>query len=253
MANRSTDGLPLTVGIDLGDKRSHYCFLDAQGEIVDEGVVPSTEAGFSHRFRSLEPCRMALEVGTRSAWLYELLQGFGHEVYVANPRQLKLISQSDRKDDRTDAETLARVARMDPKLLRPIQHRGPEARRHLAVVRSRPAEVAALAGGPRDPRLRQGPRVQSSVEDPPDRLGPLGGAEVEGPPTGLVDGVGPVLLDEFRELAELRPEDRPPLPELVEVLRCMRPRALAHVAPTWQPGFPGCDLARFATRGHGSH
>ena len=141
MTNRSTDVLALTVGIDLGDKRSHYCFVDAQGEIVEEGAVPSTEAGFSRRFQSLEPCRMALEVGTRSAWLCELLQGFGHEVYVANPRQLKLISQSDRKDDRTDAETLARVARMDPKLLRPIQHRGAEARRHLAVVRSRDALV----------------------------------------------------------------------------------------------------------------
>ncbi len=137
MVDGTADQGRVTVGFDLGDRQSRYCFLDAQGEVMEEGSIPMTEGGISHRFRSLEACRIALEVGTCSAWVTELLQGYGHEVYVANPRQVKLISHSDRKDDRTDAETLARVARLDPKLLRPIRHRGPKARGHLAVVRSR--------------------------------------------------------------------------------------------------------------------
>ena len=61
----------------------------------------------------------------------------GHEVIVANPRKVKLITQSVKKNDRMDAEQLARLARVDPKLLSPIQHRGAEAQADLAVVRGR--------------------------------------------------------------------------------------------------------------------
>jgi transposase len=82
-------------------------------------------------------CRIALEVGTHSPWLSRLLTSIGHEVIVANARQVQLISASSRKDDRVDAETLARLARVDPKLLRPIRHRSEEAQKDLAVIRVR--------------------------------------------------------------------------------------------------------------------
>ena len=48
-------------------------------------------------------CRIAIEVGTHSPWVSRLLQGMGNEVIVANARQVKLISNSSRKDDRRDA------------------------------------------------------------------------------------------------------------------------------------------------------
>ena len=67
----------------------------------------------------------------------------GHEVIVANPRKVKLITQSVKKNDRMDAEQLARLARVDPKLLSPIHHRGPEAQADLAVVRARMTLVDA--------------------------------------------------------------------------------------------------------------
>jgi transposase len=51
------------------------------------------------------------------------------------------IFQSDSKNDLLDAEQLARVARMDPKLLYPIEHRDRSARADLAVMRSRDALV----------------------------------------------------------------------------------------------------------------
>jgi len=66
-----------------------------------------------------------------------LLTELGHEVYVANARQVKLISQSSRKDDRLDAQTLARLARVDPELLAPIRHRSEEAQQDLNVIRVR--------------------------------------------------------------------------------------------------------------------
>ena len=68
-----------------------------------------------------------------------LLEDFGHEVLVANARRLRFIYDSDDKGDRVDAEALARVARLDPGLLKPIRHRGEEAQQHLAVVRARDA------------------------------------------------------------------------------------------------------------------
>jgi transposase len=85
--------------------------------------------------------RIALEVGGHSAWVSELLKELGHEVIVANARKLRMIFQSDSKNDRLDAEQLARVARMEPRLLYPIEHRNRSARADLAVMRSRDALV----------------------------------------------------------------------------------------------------------------
>jgi len=61
----------------------------------------------------------------------------GHEVIVANSHKVKLITQSVRKNDRIDARQLARLARVDPKLLSPIRHRGEQAQKDLAVIRAR--------------------------------------------------------------------------------------------------------------------
>ena len=134
---------PLTIGIDLGDRTSRYCILDGDGEVVKEGSVGSTNAALKQTFGQIKKSRFALEVGTHSPWVSRLLKELGHEVIVANPRQLKLITQSSRKDDRVDAEMLARLARVDPKLLRPIRHRGEAAQMDLMAIRARAALVEA--------------------------------------------------------------------------------------------------------------
>jgi transposase len=133
----------MTIGMDLGDKTSRYCVLDDQGEIVREGSVATTKKAMLQTFGALKRCRMAIEVGTHSPWLSRLLKSLGHEVIVANARQVKLISASSRKDDRLDARTLARLARVDPQLLRPIQHRSEQAQGHLLQIRVRAALVEA--------------------------------------------------------------------------------------------------------------
>ena len=130
----------LTIGIDLGDRKSHVCVLDADGEVVEESRIATTPKAVRRGSRAA-PTRIALEVGGHSAWVSELLKELGHEVIVANPRKLRMIFQSDSKNDRLDAEQLARVARMDPRLLSPIEHRERSARADLAVMRSRDALV----------------------------------------------------------------------------------------------------------------
>src|SRR5882757_3829649 len=133
----------LTIGLDLGDRRSRYCVLDECGEVVEEGSVATTKKGLGEAFGGRKRNRIGLEVGTHSPWVSRLLNGLGHEVIVANARQVKLISQSTRKDDKWDARTLGRLARIDPQLLRPIRHRSERAQLDLTHIRVRAALVEA--------------------------------------------------------------------------------------------------------------
>jgi transposase len=132
---------PITIGIDLGDKNSRFCVLE--GDRMQEGSLQTTQKAMRQHFAALGRCRIAIEVGTHSRWVSRLLGELGHEVYVANARQLRLISESTRKDDRLDAQTLARVARVDPQLLRPVRHRSDEVQLDLAAIRVRATLVEA--------------------------------------------------------------------------------------------------------------
>src|SRR5262249_23766634 len=86
---------------------------------------------------------ITLETGTHSPWLSRLLTELGHEAIVAHARNVRLIGESRRKDDRLDARAPARLARIDPKLLSPIQHRSAQAQADLSVIRARYALVRA--------------------------------------------------------------------------------------------------------------
>jgi len=132
-----------TIGIDLGDKISRYAIMNRDGVVVEEGAfrnqVESIEKHFGERGRA----RVALEVGTQSAWIARELERLGHEVIVANARELKWITASDEKNDRNDARKLARLARADRNLLHAVQHRSSEQQAELAVIRARDAMVRA--------------------------------------------------------------------------------------------------------------
>jgi transposase len=132
----------LTVGVDLGDKWSNYCVLGLDGETLVEGELQTSQRCFSEFFAALMPARVVMEVGTHSAWAHDAVAGCGHEVLVANPRQMEGPKQRKRKNDRIDAHKLARVGRMDPQSLFPIQHRNVEVRRDLLALRARGALVA---------------------------------------------------------------------------------------------------------------
>lgn len=136
----------ITIGMDLGDKTSRYCAIGNNGEVLCEGSVPTTKKGMRQIFAALGRCRVALEVGTHSPWVSRLLKSLGHEVVVANARQVKLITQSSRKDDKLDAQMLARLARVDPQLLRPIRHRSEQAQLDLMQIRVRAGLVEARTG-----------------------------------------------------------------------------------------------------------
>lgn len=126
-----------TVGMDMGDKNHSICVLDADGGVRARKTLSNTAKALQQYFGALPPCRIALEAGTHSGWVSRLLEGFGHEVLVGNPRKLRVIWDSNDKHDDRDAEMLARIARFDPQLLHPIHHRGQEAHTDLAVIKAR--------------------------------------------------------------------------------------------------------------------
>jgi transposase len=195
----------VTIGMDLGDRNSRYCLLSDEGEILEEDQVATTKAGMTQKFGSLGRARIAIEVGTHSPWVSRLLQKLGHEVVVANPKQVKLITESSRKDDRLDAQTLARLARIDPQLLRPIQHRSEKAQTALMVIRVRAALMAtrtSLVNAARGLAKSMGERLPKCDAD---QMGILRAGSL---PTKLRQVLEP-LLKEVESLTEkLKDSDR---------------------------------------------
>jgi len=132
----------LIAGLDLGDRTSHVCVLDAvSGVVLERNSIRTGVASFERHFAKATPMRVALETGTHSPWASRTITEFGHDVIVANSRELPLVYNSRRKSDRIDAEKLARLARLDVKLLAPVQHRTAHAQQGLALLRSRSALV----------------------------------------------------------------------------------------------------------------
>ena len=192
MSDGSKDQPQMTAGLDLGDNYSYLCLIDQlSGEVMEEGRLRTTPEAFRRRFSSERPMRIAIEAGTHSPWASRVLEQCGHEVLVANARKLRLIYSNKRKTDEIDAENLARLARVDPKLLYPLKHRGEDSQAHMALIRSRQALVGCRTqlvnhvrgavksfGG----RLPKGPAVSfhnKAAEHIPEALWPALGPILE--------------------------------------------------------------------------
>ena len=134
-----------TIGIDLGDKMSHYLILNEDGLAVEEGSFRNNVDSIAKHFGNRGRARVAMEVGAQSAWIAREFARLGHEVIVANARELKWITSSDDKNDRNDARKLARLARADRTLLQPVEHRTADQQTELAVLRARDALVRSRA------------------------------------------------------------------------------------------------------------
>src|SRR5208337_3699422 len=133
----------LTIGLDLGDRWSFFCVLDEAGQVILERKLPTTPEAMKQIFEKIPRSLVAMETGTHSPWVSRLFTELGHGVIVAHAQKVQLITKSNRKDDRHDARTLARLARIDPELLGPVQHRSAQAQIHLTVIRARAELVSA--------------------------------------------------------------------------------------------------------------
>lgn len=127
----------VAIGLDLADMWSDWVGLDESGAEVRRERVKTTEGELRGVFGAIGSTKIALEVGTHSAWVSRLLSSLGHTVVVANARRVALISKNRRKNNGIDAEFLARLLRADEKLLFPIHHRQASSQVDLATLRSR--------------------------------------------------------------------------------------------------------------------
>ena len=150
----SSSKVERTIGIDLGDVWSHYCTLNQDGEVIDRGRFRTTPASVDKWFTDLPRTRIAMEAGTHSIWISEQLQELGHEVLVANVRELRAISHSDRKSDRGGCGEAGTICSDGPEAPPPDlspEHRSaggtyPDPRPRHLLVRLRTAAVNAVRG-----------------------------------------------------------------------------------------------------------
>lgn len=133
----------VAIGVDLADVWSDWVGLDDRGEMIGRDRVKTTESELRKLFGAMAPTTIALEVGAHSAWVSRVLSSLGHTVVVANARRVALIHRNKRKNNRIDAEFLARLVRTDKKLLFPIEHRDERSQAELAVLRARDLMVGA--------------------------------------------------------------------------------------------------------------
>jgi transposase len=127
----------ITIGLDLGDKKHAVCVLNAAGEVVEECAITNHKESLRRLSQKYPNSRIAMEVGTHSPWTSRFFKDLGHEVLVANPRKLRAIYTSVRKSDQSDAHMIARLARVDPILLSPIEHSTEEQQRDLLQIKLR--------------------------------------------------------------------------------------------------------------------
>ena len=127
----------VTIGIDLGDKNHEVCVLDNAGEVIDRFMVGNTKIQLQKAFAKYAGALVAMETGTHSPWVSRVLVALGCRVLVGNARKLRAIWTSSQKSDTKDAEMLARIARLDPKLLYPIRHRSQKAQVDLEQIKAR--------------------------------------------------------------------------------------------------------------------
>lgn len=175
----TSTALPMTVGLDLGDRNSRYCLHDAE-KIVERGTAVMTPGGMRRCLRRLVDRgakRLILEVGGQSAWVSRVGAEVGLEVVVANPRRVRLISHDVYKTDERDSRILAELGQVRPDLLKPVEHRSKQAQQDLIVVRTRANLVdcrTALVNEVRQRVKSLGVRIPScSPEAFPVRAKPL--------------------------------------------------------------------------------
>ena len=126
-----------TIGLDVSDKHTHGFVVGAHGEEVERFRCQTAAEGLQTVMAKYGGSQVVLEVGPHSPWMSRLLQSMELEVIVANPRRVRLIADSERKNDRLDAERLARLGRVDTRLLSPVRHRSEQAQKDLILLKAR--------------------------------------------------------------------------------------------------------------------
>ncbi len=145
MTKRNEQTPSLTIGLDVGDRKIHFCVVNESRDVIDRGAFSTNPAQLRKKLSAFEGALVALEAGSQSPWMSRDLRDAGFDVHVVDPRRVKVISTDPRKNDKRDAETLARLAAGCPELLGRVHHRSVQAQADLSIIRGRDLMVRVRA------------------------------------------------------------------------------------------------------------
>ena len=125
------------IGLDIGDRYSHYCVRDASGKILAQARTASTIPGLTKAFESMKGCKLLMEVGTHSPWMQRFLRTMDIDARVCESRAAAELNKHGRKTDARDAEILSELLRTNSALVTLIEHRSQEQQAIWAQIEAR--------------------------------------------------------------------------------------------------------------------
>jgi len=134
------------IGLDVGDRFSHYAVRSATGAILEEKRIPSTEVALRREFAGKKGERLLMEVGTHSPWMQRLLRELGVDARVCEARSAAEANRYGRKTDERDARLLSELLRTDSHLVTLVEHRSVEDQAMWALIQARDALVRSRTG-----------------------------------------------------------------------------------------------------------
>ncbi len=100
----------LYVGLDVHQRSTAVCVLEENGAEREHRNVKGHPSNTVEWLRGLgEPFAVCYEASCGYGWLHDRLHPIAAKVVVAHPAQLRLIFRSKRKNDRVDAQKLAKL------------------------------------------------------------------------------------------------------------------------------------------------
>ena len=130
-----------TIGMDVSDRTTKVCVMSRVGgarRIVEETTIPTTREGLrAYLSGKSADWPVVFETGTHCRWMRREVESLGMEAIVANPAKLRMVTESNTKNDRNDARELARFALADAELLHPVRLRGERCQQALRLVKAR--------------------------------------------------------------------------------------------------------------------
>jgi transposase len=164
------------VGLDAHARQSSYCILDENGKPVRARTIKGPWDRVLFELAAIKnPFKVCFEASTGYGYLHDKLAPLAKRVAVAHPGQLRLIFRSKRKNDRVDAEKLAKLLYLDE--VPPVYVPSEEVRAWRGMIEHRQRLLAERV------RAKNGLRalLHSHGRTPPRRLwGPEGKAWLEG-------------------------------------------------------------------------
>lgn len=106
------------IGMDVHKKVTMICILDDHGQIVRENKVAGSLQILVQYLRAIKrelpgTIKIGYEASGGCGWLHDQLVALRMKVQVAHPGKLRMIFRSKRKNDRVDAQKIAKLLYLD--------------------------------------------------------------------------------------------------------------------------------------------